>query len=190
MKSTSKIEADIGYVKNLLSKSDSSGLFPPSICILWAIVSAAGFSLVDLAPKLVGFFWMIAGPAGGLLSGYLGWRAGADKGQLDRETGIRHGLHWGGMLAFIAMAVILGAKGVLQGTVLSQVILLIVAFGWWTAGVHFDKTFLYLAGVMILGFAGTLLFSKYVWTAMGILMGVVLTAVAVHRSEKNVTQPE
>lgn len=180
-----KIESDIGYVKDLVAKSDNS-TSPASIYILWASILVVGFSLIDFAPGRVGLFWMIAGPAGGMLSGFLGYKAGANKGQMDREVGIKHALHWSGMMVIVFLAILLGLKGLVHGVVNSQVILLVVALGWWTAGVHFDRIFLWLGGIMVLGFLGTLFMDRYAWTAMGVLLGTVLIVTAIRQGKKNV----
>jgi hypothetical protein len=179
-----KIQSDLGYLKNLVKRADRSP-FPGSIYYLWAIVVAAGFSMVDFLPHWVGFYWMLAGPAGGLMSWFLGRRAGIRSGQMDREAGIKHALHWGGMLVLTLLAVLLAVRGVIQGAVLSQVILLVITMGWWTAGVHFDRNFLWLGGVMMAGFIGTLFFSRFAWTAMGILIAVVLFGIAIHKGRNN-----
>ena len=181
----SKIESDIGYVKNLVTKSDNSAS-PASIYFLWAAILMVGFSLIDFAPRWVGLFWMIAGPAGGMLSGFLGYRAGANKGQMDREVGIKHTLHWSGMMVIVFLAILLGLKGLVHGVVNSQVILLVVALGWWTAGVHLDRIFLWLGGIMVLGFLGTLCMDKYAWTGMGVLLATVLIVTAIRQGKKNV----
>lgn len=186
---SSKIESDIGYVKNLVKNSESYST-PTSVYFLWAILVLGGFSLVDFEPRWVGFYWMIAGPAGGLLSGYLGRRAGINEGQLDREIGIRHALHWGGMLVIIGLSVLLAIKGLIRGEVLGQVILLIVALGWWMAGVHFDRKFLWLGGVMMLGFIGTLVFSRFAWTAMGVFIAAALTGIAIHKGKIDASRTE
>ncbi len=180
-----KIESDIGYVKDLVTKSGSS-TSPASIYILWAAILIVGFSLIDFAPRWVGLFWMIAGPAGGMLSGFLGYKAGANKGQMNREIGIKHALHWSGMMVIVFLAILLGLKGLVHGVVNSQVILLVVALGWWTAGVHFDRIFLWLGGIMVLGFLGTLFMDKYAWTTMGALLGIVLIVTAIRQGKKNV----
>ena len=180
-----KIESDIGYVKDLVAKSDNPAS-PASIYVIWAVILMVGFSLIDLAPRWVGLFWMIAGPAGGMLSGFLGYKAGANKGQMDREVGIKHTLHWSGMMVIVFLAILLGLKGLVHGVVNSQVILLVVALGWWTAGVHFDRIFLWLGGIMVLGFLGTLFMDSYAWTAMGVLLGTVLIVAAIRQGKKNV----
>jgi len=179
-----EIKADIGYVKELVSKAKTPSP-PASVYALWAVLVAVGFSLVDFAPRWVGFFWMIVGPAGGLLSGYLGSRCGVKRGQIDREIGVQHALHWSGMLVVTGLAVMLAVKGLVTGAVLSQIILLIIALGWWSAGVMFDKAFLYLGGIMMLGFIATLFISKYAWTGMGILMMIALFMLALKKGKRN-----
>ncbi|MCK5035167.1 MAG: hypothetical protein KAS73_04675 [Candidatus Sabulitectum sp.] len=181
----SKIESDIGYVKDLVTKSGESTQ-PASFYYLWGIILMVGFSLIDLAPRWVGLFWMIAGPAGGMLSAFLGYKSGIRKGQINREVGIKYALHWSGMAVIVFLAILLGLKGLVHGVVNSQVILLIVALGWWTAGVHFDRIFLWLGGIMVLGFLGTLFMDRYVWTTMGVLLGLVLIVTAIRQGKKNV----
>lgn len=185
----SKIESDIGYVKDLVAKSDNSTL-PASFYIIWAVILMVGFSLIDFAPRWVGLFWMIAGPAGGILSAFLAYKAEVNIGQMDRKVGIKYALHWSGMAVIAFLAILLGEKGFVQGTVLSQVILLIVALGWWTAGVHFDRIFLWLGGIMVLGFLGTLFMDRYAWTGMGVLLGTVLIVTAIRQGKKNVRRSE
>lgn len=178
------LASDIRYVRALVDKS-GSGSFPRSVYLLWAIICLAGFSMIDLAPKLTGLFWMVAGPGGGILSAVLGHRAGVRIGQLNRETGVRHALHWGGMLLVILLAVLLAMRGFVHGTVLSQVILLVVALGWWTAGVHFDRSFLLFALVTMLGFVGTLFITSYIWTAIGVLTAASLAGSALHKGKSD-----
>ena len=176
------LESDIRYVRSLVERS-GSGSFPVSVYILWAVIVLLGFSMIDFAPNWTGLFWMVAGPGGGILSGILGHRAGVRLGQLNRETGVRHALHWSGMLLVIVLAVSLALRGFVHGTVLSQVILLVVALGWWTAGVHFDRFFLWFALVMMLGFVGTLFTVSYIWTAIGVLTAASLVGAALHRGK-------
>lgn len=175
-----QLSSDIGYLKDLVDSSGKRSM-PASIYLLWAFIVLAGFALIDLKPEWVGYFWMAAGPLGGLISGVLGKRAGIRKGQIDCSEGLKHGLHWGGMLAFIWLAVMLAVTGRINGSLLSQIILLIVAFGWWTAGVHFDRNFLWLSGVMAAGFLCSLYLQSYVWTGTGLLMFTVLMIMGINR---------
>jgi len=171
------VESDLAYLRNLVERS-GTGRFPRSIYLLWALLVLAGFSIIDFAPHATGWFWLVAGPAGGLLSWLLGSRAGLRMGQLDREEGVRHALHWGGMMILVLLAVVLAVTGQVDGPVLSRVILLVVTMGWWTAGVHFDRHFLLLGGVMMGGFLAAVLRVPYAWTCTAVLISGSLVVIA------------
>ncbi len=182
-----EIGSDLGYVRDIVRKSDRRPT-PAPVYLLWAVLVLIGFSLVDFAPQWVGYFWMVAAPLGGIASGLLGHRAGMIKGQIRREVGIRHALHWGGMFIIVALAVVLAVTGHIPGIELGRVILLIVAFGWWVAGVHFDRIFLFLGGMMMVGFVGTLIFPYYAWTTLGVLMAISLTIAAFRGGRQHASQ--
>jgi hypothetical protein len=182
-----QIESDIGYIKDLVRRSDREPT-PASIYLLWAVVVLVGFALVDLAPRQVGVYWMIAGPLGGIISGLLGWRAGLRRGQIQREVGIRHALHWGGLLILAGLAALLPATGRVAPPEISRIILLIVTFGWWTAGVHFDRVFLWLGGLMMLGFVGTVFLTRWAWTGLGVLIAIALVVVALRGGRRHAAQ--
>jgi hypothetical protein len=171
------IESDLGYVRDLVRKSDRKPT-PAPVYLLWAVLVLVGFSLVDFAPQWVRYYWMVAAPLGGLASGWLARRISKNKGQVRRDIGVRHALHWGGMLMVVGLAVVLAVRGQIPEVELGRVILLLVAFGWWAAGVHFDRTFLLLGGMMMVGFVGTLIFPLYAWTTLGVLMAISLTIAA------------
>ena len=175
---TSKeIESDLHYVNDLIRQSDRR-TSPAAIYLLWAVIVAVGFALADFAPTVVGWFWAVASPVGGILSGFLGARDHRRQGQRNRELGTRHALHWGGLLVTIFMAVLLVQRGILSGDDLGKVILLLVAFGWWTGGVHFDRVFMWLGLAMGLGFLAVIWIDKYAWTALGLLVAAVLVSKA------------
>ncbi len=180
-------EADIGYIKDLVRKADREPT-PASLYYLWAAIVLVGYSLVDFAPRYVGFFWMLAGPLGGIASGILAYRADLHRGQLSREIGIRHALHWGGMLVLTALAVLLPATHRIPGEETGTVIQLIVTLGWWTAGVHFDRVFLWIGGLMMLGFVGIIFLPSYAWTALGVLMAIALTIVALRGGRRHASK--
>jgi len=173
-----EVQSDLAYVRGLVRRSEHDPS-PTSIYLLWAVLVFVGFGLVDFAPKVVGFYWFFAGPLGALASALLGRRANLRGGQIQREEGVRHALHWGGMLVLTALAVVLAATGRIPWPEVSRVILLIVAFGWWSAGVHFDRVFLWLGGLMMLGFVGTLVIPAYSWTALGAAIAVGLIVAAI-----------
>ncbi len=184
---SNEVKSDIGYIRDLVKKSEDKPT-PSSVYLLWAAIVLFGFAMVDFFPQETGYYWMIMGPLGGLVSGLLGRRDGERQGQLNRETGIRHALHWSAMLVLTGMVIVLAVTKHIPGEEIGRVILLIVTFGWWTAGVHFDRVFLWLGGLMGLGFVGTLLFDKYVWTGLGIALAIALVFIAIRKGRADVAE--
>jgi hypothetical protein len=75
-------DGDLHYVQEVVRSSERRSA-PKAIYFLWAVICLVGFTLVDFAPRRVGIFWMIAGPAGFVASAGIGWwwaAAGEDSG--------------------------------------------------------------------------------------------------------------
>ena len=166
---------DLSYVRTVLDRAES-GDNPAIIYFLWAAISFIGFSMIDFFPKQTGLYWVIAGPAGGVLSGVLGWRAGRALGQSSRREGRLHGLHWSGLMGAIVLLVPLVATHQLPTETIPRLILLLVAFSYFAAGVHMDRRLLWVG----LALGGCYLFTvfevglPYLWTITAALLSASL----------------
>ena len=169
-----QVEGDLRFVRSALASSDRPHS-PAGIYFLWAVAVAIGFALVDFREGLVGPYWMLVGPAGFVASIYLGWRHARRLGQVSAADGRRHLLHWGGMLAVIALAMLMPARGVLTWEGLNSVILLILALAYFTAGVHGERPFMWVGVLMGAGYVLITLGSAYAWTIVGVTLAVALT---------------
>ena len=174
-----QIEGDLRFVRGALTSSERAGS-PAAIYFLWAVAALIGFSLVDFRRDLVGPFWTIVGPAGFVVSLYIGWRHAQKVGQVSAAEGRRHALHWGGMLAAVALAGLLPARGVVPWEVMNSVILLILAFGYFSAGVHGDRELMWVGVVMGGGYLLVTLASAFAWTIAGVAIAVALTVAGLH----------
>jgi hypothetical protein len=172
-----RIQNDLHYVRNVLQKSERLKS-PAGVYWLWAAIVLIGFALPDFAPRYTAIFWMLAGPAGGALSAYLGWRDGRRLGLLRREEGIHHCLHWGAMMGVILLSVLLVTRGVLSGEGLGKVILLIVTLTYLLAGVHLEKPLGFIGIVMAAGYVALFFIPAYGWTVLGTLVALSLVAAA------------
>ena len=179
MPANTDVRDDLGYVRDVLRRSERSA-FPRAIAYLWAAIGLVGFSLIDFAPERVGLFWTIASPVGFLLSAWLGWRHAREAGQESAREGRRHLLHWGGVLAAIFLLYPLIAQAALQGRAIAQVILLIVALGYFLAGVHLAPALKWAAAAMAVGYVATITLDGFAWTALGVLfaLGLIASALA------------
>lgn len=175
MHETKRIENELTYVRGLVTKADR-GRAPASIYLLWAGICLVGFPLADFAPRYVGFFWMVAGPVGTLLSMVLGWRHSVRVGQVSRESGIRHGLHWMGTLAAIFLVVPLGALGTVGWNVVHHIMLLVIAFSYYLAGVHLERPILWIGLLMLAAYVALFFLKVYQWTIVGVVVAFALAA--------------
>jgi len=169
-----QLKGDLHFVRAAVDRADY-GPAPSAIYFLWAALCLCGFALIDVAPEWVGTYWSIAGPAGFVVSAVLGWHYGRRDGGSSRATGVRHLLHWGAMLGAIFLAGLLPMTGTLAWEDLNRTILLILALGYFLAGVHLDHAMLWVGLVMAGGYVAVLLVSAYAWTFVGVALAVALT---------------
>jgi len=79
------------------------------------------------------------------------------------------------MLTAIFLAVLMPINGLLQWDGLSPAILLILALGYFQAGVHFDRALLWIGLLMGAGYLFVMFVSAYAWTVVGLVLAVALT---------------
>ena len=79
----------------------------------------------------------------------------------------------------VALAVLLRAQGGMPSEQLHAMILLVLALGYVTAGLHLDRPMLWVGLLMGAGFVVVTLVSAYAWTAVGIALAVGLTVAGI-----------
>jgi hypothetical protein len=168
-----QLRGDLHFVRAVVESADVAAR-PAMIYFMWAVIGLCGFALVDFRQTWVPSYWSIAGPAGFLASAYLGWRHARRTGQVAASAG-RQLLHWGGMLAAIFLAVLMPINGLLQWNGLGPAILLILALGYFQAGVHLDRSLLWIGLLMGAGYLFVMVVSAYAWTVVGLVLAAALT---------------
>jgi hypothetical protein len=151
---------------------------PASLYFLWAVISFFGYAIIDFRPEATGLYWMIAGPLGGVASGVLATRSARRLGQVADSDGWKDALHWGAMMFSALLLVPLVTTGRLAVQDIPRVILLILALMYWSAGLHRDRRFLALGGVMAAAYLFTIFADRlpYLWTVTGGILGASLAA--------------
>jgi hypothetical protein len=167
----SQAEQDLAYVQDIVREAEGNVSAPRGIFFIWALIYFVGFSLYDYEPQLAGPFWIIAGPAGGIVSFWLGRRRALKSGAASRRAGTRHLLHWLGMLVAIFLTVPLLSTGDISGDTLGKVILLLAAFGIYAAGIYLVKPYLWIGIALAVCYLGLLTVSTLPWTAVGVISG-------------------
>jgi hypothetical protein len=173
MNSFERIEGDLRFVRGALESSDRRSS-PGAIYFLWAAVVLVGFGLVDFLPSAIPIYWSVAGPSGFVVSAYLGWRHSKSLGQQSATEGRRHLLHWGAVLVVVFLAVLMPARGFLPWTSLNVMILLLLAIGYFTAGVHLERPLRWIGALIGLGYVVVTLVSAYAWTMVGVALAIGL----------------
>lgn len=172
------LEGDLRFVRTALNASTRKGS-PSALYFLWAAVCLIGFTLVDFRATWVPLYWSIAGPLGFVASAFLGWRHARRVGQASSSEGRRHLLHWGGVLVAVALAVLLRARSGMASEHLHAVILLLLALGYFTGGLHLDRPLVWVGLLMAAGFVVVTLAPVYAWTTVGIALAVALTVTGI-----------
>ncbi len=167
----SNAEQDLAYVQDVVKSAESAPSGPRAIYLLWAVIYFTGFSLFDLSNQYAGIFWMIAGPAGGLVSYWLGGRWAIRSGAASRRMATRHMLHWIAMGAVIFMTIPLLWFGVVSSDALIKVILLIMAFGMFTAGIYLVRPYMWVGIALAACYLAVMTVSALPWMVVGALSG-------------------
>jgi hypothetical protein len=168
-----KIQSDLSYVRSIVDRQETS-CSPPAIYFLWAAITLVGFGLYDHGPGAVPLYWSIAGPVGGVLSFFLGWQWSRKRGQSSTRIARYHALHWVGMMVAVFLAVPLHSTGLMESEGLARAILIILALGYYTAGIYLVRSFLWIGLVMTGGYVALFFFDSFTWTAVGALVAVSL----------------
>src|SRR5712692_2936604 len=136
-----RLAQDLGFVRRTVAGSGPRS--PVAVYFLWAAIVLAGFALADVRPLWVGYYWFVAGPLGGAVSGLLAQRDQQRRGEVDRGVGLRWALHWGAFMGAIVLLVLMPARGVIEWPAIAPIILLFVALTYFYAGLHLDRPLLW-----------------------------------------------
>jgi hypothetical protein len=173
MRARDKLRTDFEYVRSVVDEAeyDSS---PAAIYWLWAAISLVGFPLYDYDPRAGSLFWSFAGPLGGLASFLIGSAWSRRVGRGSARIARYHALHWAGLLVAIFLAVALASRRDLGSDVAAQMILLVLAFGYYVAGIYLVRRMLWIGLLLAACFIATLAFEQLGLTFVGVLLAASL----------------
>jgi hypothetical protein len=171
-----QMHEDLRFVREVVARRDRQQRRPVLIYCVWAVYVLVGYTLLDLAPRAAGWFFMVGGVVGGIISAILGRRAARDAGEYDRDEARRETLHWlGGILLALASAFAMATVvPALRGPAGGQLIAVMIGLVYFLAGVHFDRNFLWLGPVLIVGGVLVGMAPRYGWTTLGVVVALGL----------------
>jgi hypothetical protein len=191
MTEVQQMHDDLKFVRQAVARHERHPRNAPLIYYVWAVYVLVGYTMLDFALPLAGWWFFAAGILGGVLSWALGRRAARLEGEYDRDEARRSGLHWaGGILLAIAASIALAAViPALRGTAMGQLIVVMIGLVYFTAGVHFDRNLLWLGPVLIVGGVLVGLAPRYGWTALGVVIALGLVVPTLFPARRKPTDP-
>ncbi|HUB25798.1 MAG TPA: hypothetical protein VL992_10250 [Tepidisphaeraceae bacterium] len=169
---------DLRFVREAVEEHHQQQGRPKSIIIMWAVYVLIGYSLIDLHPAWAGWFFMIGGWGGGMISWWVGRRFMKSTGQINRRLERRTLLHWfvGFLLIFASLTGLAMEHPALRGPLGSQCIVLMIGLIYFTYGIHVPAArYLIWAGpILMLGGVLVGLVPHYGWTALGVLIAAMI----------------
>lgn len=173
------IAEDLQYVRASIRRKTFS---KPEllVALVWALINLVGLSLYDLSLAAGGIFWLIALPLFGIGTGV--WAAHREKarGNIDRDLGRRHGLHWSSIPLFLLFANALFAHRGFDPVSAGQIVLIIVGLVYYLGGVHFWRGYLFAGIALASGAVWLLVLPSFPWTLTGILTCLAISICALY----------
>jgi len=176
MTESQQLQNDLQYVRSVVARRDRGAGGPAALNYIWAAYVLIGYPMIDLAPQYCGLFFLFAGILGGILSAILGKRFAHQTGEIDRETGRRAFLHFflGIAVAVVGTFALAWVIPDLRGPRGSQVLVVMIGLIYMLAGIHFERYFLWLGPILIIGGVMITFVPHYPWTLLGIVIAVGL----------------
>ncbi len=176
MSDASQLQDDLHFVRETVVRREASRHRPNAVYWVWAAYVLIGYTLIDFAPAVSGWFFMIGGVAGGILSAWAGRRYAQVLGEIDRRRRRTIGWHFGGgivlsvVFSFALAAVIPEIRNNRAG----QVLVVMIGLVYFLAGLHIDPNFLWIGPILMVGGVLVGLVPRYGWTCLGAIIAVSL----------------
>jgi hypothetical protein len=176
MPAVDHVQDDLQFVRNLVA-APHPVIRPRLVNYFWALYTVIGYTLIDVHPVWSGPFFLFGLFPGLILSAILSRRSMEQAGIRDSAAGRRRFLHWtGGMILAIFCAIAIAVIANLSKLVTGQVCVLLIGMVYYLAGVHFDRMYLILGPILMIGGLLVGFFPHYGWTALGVVIATGLVA--------------
>ena len=175
MSDATQLQEDLSFVRHAIARR-ANRRSPAAILWIIAIYVLVGYSLLDVSPAWACWFFAVGGVAMWGIMALVSRREVRKEGEYDRKYLLRIKLHWGGGIAVAAGACVALAMGIpaLRGPAFGQVMVVMIGVVYFLGGVHFDRQFLWLGPVLIIGGACVGFVPHHGWTALGVVIALGL----------------
>lgn len=176
--STDVMMEDLQYVKSILNRRGFNRE-EFVVALVWAVVNLVGLSLYDFSMFAGGVFWIVALPVFGIGTGVWAGRRQKEAGEINRELGRLHALHWTAIPIFLIACNTLFIGSPMNPQHVGQVVLLVIGLVYYLGGVHFWRGYMYGGLGMLSGMLWLAIIDSYPWTLTGVLtfLGLLIPSI-------------
>ena len=180
MTQPNQIQDDLSFVRDAVARRDRSPMVFSAPYYCWAVYVLIGYCLLDINQHWANWFFLLAWFPTGVASGIARHFWIRRHGEIDAALSRRAKLHFmvGGLLAVAAVIGLACCVPSFRGPVTGQVSVVLFGMIYFLAGVHLDRSFLWLGPVMIVGGIAVGFVPHYGWTALGVVIAGGLCAAA------------
>jgi hypothetical protein len=166
-------------------RDDVPRAFTPGYYI-WAVYVLVGYCLIDANEHWANWFfllaWFPAAAATGIAKHFWIRKYGERNDAVDRKARLH--FMFGGLLSVAAVIGLACCVPSFRGPMTGQVVVVLFGMVYFLAGVHLDRSFLWLGPVLIVGGIVVGLVPHYGWSALGVVIALGLCAAAIIGSRR------
>ena len=142
-----------------------------------AVLIMFGLFLANYSPTRADWYWSLMFPVFGLVC--LGHQliAGDTHGMPAWMVLLKQALHWLGPIVAVRIIFLQLARGQMAADAVALMILLVLAVTCYLAGVHFDRTFVWVSVFLVLAALGGTEIEAYLWLL--VVLAVIAAALVV-----------
>lgn len=186
MTQSDQIRDDLSFVRQAVARREGAPLaFTPAYYI-WAVYILLGYCLLDVNVHWANWFFLLAWVPMGAACGIARHFWVRRHGERNSDAGRKVRLHFavGGLLAIGAVIGLACCAPSFRGPVTGQVVVILFGMIYFLAGVHLDRSFLWLGPILIVGGITVGLVPHYGYSALGVVIAGGLCAAAMLASRR------
>jgi hypothetical protein len=186
MTHSDQIRDDLSFVRDVVARRDRQPFHFTAPYYIWAVYVLIGYSLLDINVGWANWSFFLGWFPAGMATGIARRMWVRKHGELDRVRSKRAKMHfmWGSLLAIAAVIGLACCVPVFRGPIIGQVMVILFGIIYFLAGVHFDRSFLWLGPVLVVGGIVVGFVPHYGWTVLGAVIAGGLCAAALINSHQ------
>jgi hypothetical protein len=194
MTQSDQIRDDLSFVRQVVARREGVPASFSAGYYIWAVYVLIGYCLLDINVHWANWFFLLGWFPGAVASGIARRYWIRKYGEYDQTRLKKAKLHFavGGLLAVASVIALACCAPTFRGPITGQVSVILFGMIYFLAGVHIDRSFLWLGPILIIGGIVVGLVPHYGWSALGVVIagGLCVAGIINSRRQRAVTQAE